>query len=281
MVKLSEFIGEVVSDIADARKIADSNSAALSQLYHADPFLKGMTVPHYTIQEAEIKVPVFVDKAVSNKQNNDFLITLILSTIKLKLPQMLTNKLMDCFIRKREKKLYDRELEKAADASSDLQVSDIKMPLKNLGKDTKNYLRRTYADKSNKITDRLAENMKEYLRSVNLDIIKPLDIRDKQNEILTRIITEEFEVLSEKKSPVSADDLPSLVAEIGTEMFFEFTQKSESNKGIFIDPSTGKINEYVAKDNLMFLTLKVKEQDLDVIIEDGGAAGTQRFLSLN
>lgn len=281
MVKLSEFIGEVVSDISDARKIADSNSAALSQLYHADPFLKGMPVPHYTIQEAEIKVPVSVNKAVSNKQNNDFLVTLILSTIKLRLPQMLTNKLMDCFIRKREKELYDQELEKAADASSDVQVSDIKMPLKNLDENTRNDLRLTYADKSNEITNCLAENMKEYLKSANLDIIKLLDIRDKQNDLLTRIITEELADLSEKKSPVSADDLPSLVAEIGTEMFFEFTQKSESNKGIFIDPSTGKINEYVAKDNLMFLTLKVKEQDLDVIIEDGGDAGTQRFLSLN
>lgn len=281
MVKLSEFIGEVVSDISDARKIADSNSAALSQLYHADPFLKGMPVPHYTIQEAEIKVPVAVNKAVSNKQNNDFLVTLIISTIKLKLPQMLTNKLLDCFVRKREKELYNQELEKAADASSDVRVDDIKVPIENLDEKTKNELRIKYAKKSNKITECLAENMKEYLNSANLDIIKLLDIRDKQNDLLVRIITEKLEDLPENESPVLADDLPSLVADIGTEMFFEFTQKSENNKGIFIDPGTGKLNEYFAKDNLMFITLKVKEQDLDVIIEDGGEAGTQRFLSLN
>lgn len=45
MVKLSEFIGEMVADISDARRIADSNSISLSQSYHADPFLKGMPVP--------------------------------------------------------------------------------------------------------------------------------------------------------------------------------------------------------------------------------------------
>lgn len=281
MVKLSEFIGEVVSDISDARKIADSNSAALSQLYHADPFLKGMPVPHYTIQEAEIKVPVAVNKAVSNKQNNDFLVTLIISTIKLKLPQMLTNKLLDCFIRKREKEMYDKALESAADASTDVQVDDIKVPFENLDEKTKNDLRLLYAGSSNEITNCLAENMRDYLRSANLEIIKLLDIRDKQNDLLTRIISEKLADIPEDKSPVFADDLPSLVADIGTEMFFEFTQKADSNKGIFVDPGTGKINEYFAKDNLMFLTLKVKEQDLDVVIEDGGDAGTQRFLSLN
>ena len=45
MVKLSEFIGEIVSDISEARKIADSNSVALSQSYHADPFLRRIPVP--------------------------------------------------------------------------------------------------------------------------------------------------------------------------------------------------------------------------------------------
>jgi hypothetical protein len=68
MVKLSEFIGEMVSDISEARKLADSNSVALSQSYHADPFLKGMPIPHYTIEEAEVKFPLSVMGVVSSNK---------------------------------------------------------------------------------------------------------------------------------------------------------------------------------------------------------------------
>lgn len=281
MVKLSEFIGELVSDISDARRIADSNSAALSQSYHADPFLKGMSVPHYTIQEAEIKVPVSVNRVVSCKQNNDFLVTLILSTIKLKLPQMLTNKLMEYYIKKKEKEQYENELQKAANAETDVQINDINMQFENLDDRTRDDLRMLYARKSNDITEQLAVNMKDFLNSANFEIIKLLDIRDKLIDMLTRIMADKLSDIDEKRKPISAEDLPTVVAEIGTEMFFEFTQKSESNKGMFVEPATGKLNEYFSKDNLMFISLKIKEQDLDIVIESNGDAGTQRFLSLN
>ncbi|MDE6133163.1 MAG: hypothetical protein K2G04_07315 [Oscillospiraceae bacterium] len=281
MVKLSEFIGELVSDISDARRIADTNSAELSQSYHADPFLKGMPVPHYTIQEAEIKVPVSVNRVVSYKQNNDFLVTLILSTVKLKLPQLLTNKLMENYIKKREKEQYEKKLQAAADAVTDMQLNDVNMTFENLDDKTKDDLRLLYANKSNDITDMLAVDMRDFLNSANFDVIKLLDIRDKLIDMLTRIMADKLADIDDEKKPVSEEALPALVAEIGTEMFFEFAQKSESNKGIFVDPGTGKLNEYFAKDNLMFLSLKVKEQDLDIIIENDGSAGTQRFLSLN
>lgn len=281
MVKLSEFIGEIISDISDARKIADSNSAALSQSYHADPFLKGMPVPHYTIQEAEVKVPVSVNKVVSFKQNNDFLVTLILSTVKLKLPQMLTTKLLEYYVKKREKEQYEKKLEIAADAETDMQLSDVSVTFESLDEKTKNDLKLLYAGKSNEITDRLSLDMKEFLKSANFDVIKLLDIRDKLIDLLTRIMSDKLSDIDESKNPVTADLLPALVSEVGTEMFFDFTQKSEGNKGIFVDPGTGKLNEYFAKDNLMFLNLKIKEQDLDIVIEDNGGDSPQRFLSLN
>ncbi len=281
MVKLSEFIGEIVSDISDARRIADSNSAALSQSYHADPFLKGMSVPHYTIQEAEVKVPVSVNRVVSHKQSNDFLITLILSTVKLKLPQLLSNKFIDYYIRKKEKEQYEQELQEAADAAVDKQVNDINMSFETLDDETKDELKMLFGIKANEITDKLASDMKDFLNSANFEIIKLLDIRDKLIDLLTRIMFDKLADIDEDKQPVTSESLPLFVSEIGTEMFFEFTQKSENNEGIFVEPGTGKLNEYFAKDNLMFLNLKIKEQDLDIVIENSGNDGTQRFLSLN
>lgn len=281
MVRLSDFIGEIVSDISDARKIADYNSSVLGQTYHADPFLKGMPVPHYTIQEAEVKVPVSVNRVISSKQNNDFLVTLILSTVKLRLPQLLTNKLLESYVKRREKEQYEKDLEKAADAETDMTFSDVNVAFETLDESTKDDLKILYAAKSNEITDRLYSDMKEFLSSANFEIVKLLDIRDKLIDLLARIANDKLADIDEERKPLKDDELPELVTRTGTELFLEFMQRSEGNKGVFVETGTGKINEYSVKDNLMFLNLKIKEQDLDIVIENDGGDGVQRFLSLN
>ena len=284
MVKLSEFIGEMVSDISDARRIADSNSIAMSQSYHADPFLKGMPVPHYTIQEAEIKVPVSVNKVTSNLQNNDLLQPIILSTIKLKLPQLLTNKFINFYIRRMEKEQQKaKEEQEIQEAVNELTGSDNDKKIAANKTDFKNILpdfRISFNNASNKITKNLAEYMKEYLNSSNFEFVKLLDIKDKLVELLTCFITDEFSNHSGDNIPYSEEDLPLLAEETGREMFFEFKQRSESEKGLFIEPNTSKLNEYVQKDNLLFMTIKIREQDLDIVVEEG-VDGEQRFLSLN
>ena len=284
MVKLSEFIGEMVSDISDARKIADSNSIALSQSYHADPFLKGMPVPHYTIQEAEIKVPVSVNKVTSNLQNNDMMQSIIVSTISLKLPKVLITKFIGYYIKKKEKEQQKekekREMQDAVQETMGLDTVDTASKNETVSQDITDDLRINYGNASKEITKNITKYMNDYLKAVNFEVIKLLDIKDKFVELLTRFITEEFSQNNRTESPYSEDDLPALAEETGTEMFFEFKQKSENEKGLFIEPSTGKINEYVQKDNLMFMTIKIKEQDLDIVVENGGDS-TQRFLSLN
>lgn len=286
MVKLSEFIGEMVADISDARRIADSNSISLSQSYHADPFLKGMPVPHYTIQEAEIKVPVSVNKVTSTIQDKDLLQPIILSTIKLKLPQLLINKFINFYIKKKEKEQQKekekQEMEAAVKESMGLDTvnnsSDEKFTVQKISND----LRISFGKASNNITDKLSKYMKEYLNAANFEFTKLLDIKDKIVEMLVYYITTEFAGTNPNYTdkPYSEDDLPVLAEEAGREMFFEFKQKSESEKGLFIEPNTGKINEYTQKDNLLFMTIKVREQDLDMVVENGGD-GEQRFLSLN
>ncbi len=286
MVKLSEFIGEMVSDISDARRIADSNSIALSQSYHADPFLKGMPVPHYTIQEAEIKVPVSVNKVTSNIQDNELLQPIILSTIKLKLPQLLINKFLNFYIKKKEKeqqkKKEEQEMQEAVNESMGLNTAEKNRAEKPAVQNISSDLRISYGTASNNITKKLAQYMKEYLNAANFEFIKLLDVKDKIVEMLMYFITDEFSKHNSgyTEAPYNDDDLPVLAEETGREMFFEFKQKSENEKGLFIEPNTGKINEYVQKDNLLFMTIKIKEQDLDMVVENGGD-GEQRFLSLN
>ncbi len=70
MVELSTFIGQIISDIATARTNADAYAASTSELYHADPFVKNMPMPHYIIETAEVDVPVIV--VAINKSSYEF-----------------------------------------------------------------------------------------------------------------------------------------------------------------------------------------------------------------
>ena len=60
MITLSSFIGEIIDDVWKARNYVDYSSAVLSEKYFADPFIKGLPIPHYTIDNVEIEVPVMV-----------------------------------------------------------------------------------------------------------------------------------------------------------------------------------------------------------------------------
>ncbi len=283
MVKLSEFIGGLVSDISDARKISDSNSVALSQSYHADPFLKGMPVPHYTIEEAEIKVPVSVTGVVSGNKEKILMQSLILSAIKLKLPQILNNQFINYYLKKqKEERRKEEEMQQAevtvaekSEADSDLQTLE-EHPVT-----ISDALRKKFAKSSNHISESIAEPMSAFLEAANFEIIKLLDIRDKFVSLLKNEIREEFSPYTPESQPVTEESLDEFVEEAGTHMFFEFKNFSENDKGIFVEPDTGKMNEYADSNNLLHITIKIREQDLDLVVEDSNGNSTQRFLSLN
>ena len=282
MIKLCEFIGELVSDISDARKIADSNSVALSQSYHADPFLKGMPVPHYTIDEAEVKVPVSVSGVVSNSRNKAIMQSLIVSAVKLKLPQLLNNQRKSAYIKRQKKieKLREEKQRASASAENDQTLSDVQLLEENVIA-ISDELQKKYAESSDNIAKALAEPMNSFLETANFEIIKLLDIKDKFVSLLKLAVREEFQNYAPGDQPVGEDDLDEFTLQTGTAMFFEFKQMSENDKGVFVEPNTGKMNEYGSKDNLMYITLKIREQDLDLIVEDSSGNSIQRFLSLN
>jgi hypothetical protein len=281
MVKLSEFIGEMVSDISEARKLADSNSVALSQSYHADPFLKGMPIPHYTIEEAEVKFPLSVMGVVSSNKNKILMQSLILSAIKLKLPQLLNNQFTSSYIAKKKTALKKEQEKKQATVTAESNLLKATGALEEIDITIPDQLKKKYADSSNKISADVTEPMNRFLSAANFEIIKLLDIKDKFVQILKLAIRDEFSSYSPEEQPVGEDGLDKLAADTGTTMFFEFKQMSGNDQGVFVEPNTGKMNEYGSKDSLMYFTLKIKEQDLDLIVEDVDGNGAQRFLSLN
>lgn len=280
MVLLSEFIGELVADISDARKIADANSIMLSQTYHADPFLKGMPVPHYTVEEAEISFPLTVLGINTGGDSEQVLTDMVLNSIKIKLPQLLLDGFKSYYLENiREKKRQEEEDRQAAavlrpvsgDTEEGLDEDNISI--------TK-ALMRQYAQAAAKIPTCMQESMRKFLEKSNFDMIKLLDIRDEFMRQLKPAIRTEVSLLPAKNQPVTTDEeLDSLVEDIGQTMFFEFKQYEEE-RGILVDPGTGKMNEYGKGSNLMNIKIKVKEQDLDIVVSEG-AKETQRFLSLN
>ncbi|MCM1466995.1 MAG: hypothetical protein NC086_02520 [Alistipes sp.] len=280
MVLLSEFIGELVADISDARKIADANSIMLSQTYHADPFLKGMPVPHYTVEEAEVSFPLTVLGINTGGDSEQVLTDMVLNSIKIKLPQLLLDGFKNYYLENtRERKRQEEE---------DRQAAAVLRPVagdteEGLNEDTISItkaLMRQYAQAAAKIPTGMQESMKKFLEKSNFDMIKLLDIRDEFMRQLKPAIRTEVSLLPAKNQPVTTDEeLDSLVEDIGQTMFFEFKQYEEE-RGILVDPGTGKMNEYGKGSNLMNIKIKVKEQDLDIVVSEG-AKETQRFLSLN
>lgn len=282
MVLLSKFIGELVADISDARKISDANSIALSQSYHADPFLKGMPVPHYTIDEAEISFPLTVLGISSKEEEGELLTAMVLNSIKLKLPQLLMDEFKKSYVESVKEKRRKAEEEKQASSVFKPMKTETAEVLENDSVNITKTLTRIYAASAASISQAVHKVMKKYLETANFEMVKLLDIKD---EFMTRLrdaVKEEVALMDINRQPITNEAvLDDFVANVGRTMFFEFKQYEDKDNGILIDPGTGKMNEYGNSSNLMNIKIKVKEQDLDIVVAEGDGKNTQRFLSLN
>ncbi|MDD6573006.1 MAG: hypothetical protein PUF12_11545 [Thermoflexaceae bacterium] len=282
MVLLSNFIGELVADISDARRVADANSIALSQTYHADPFLKGMPVPHYTIDEAEISFPLTVLGVSTGETSGQQLTSMVMNSIKLKLPQMLTDEFRNCYVETVKEKKRKAEEEKQASAVFRPALTDAPESLEDDSITVTKVLVRQYASASNRIAQAISEPMRKYLETANFEMVKLLDIKDQFMVLLRAAVKEEVALMEPKHQPVTTEEvLDTFVDTVGRFMFFEFKQYEDKEHGILVDPGTGKMNEYGNALNLMNIKIKVKEQDLDIVVADGDGKNSQRFLSLN
>lgn len=279
MVKLSEFVGEVVSELAQARQTADSASVQLSQIYHADSLLKEMPVPHYTIDEAEISFPLSIVSVLSGADNN--LEKSILNAIKLKLPTVLYQSMKQCYLDKKREKQIKQQEENEARQNTTTDITE-STPADDVVVEMGKGIEKLYGQIANRISLNIGEKMKEYLSVANMTLIKPLDIKDMFMDYLQKEYVIEFSNQDVEKHPVADNDaLARMIRTVGTNIFFEFIDFA-NEKGILVDACTGRLCEYNTKDNIMNIKLKVKEQDLDFVVTGEDKNGNaKRFLSLN
>lgn len=279
MVKLSEFIGEVVSELAQARVNADATSVQLSQAYHADSFLKEMPVPHYTIDEAEISFPLSIVSVLNDADNN--LEGSILNAVKLKLPTVLYQAMKQCYIDRKKANLMREQEEKAARQNTTTETAET-MPADDVIVEMEKGIGKLYGQIANRISMHMEEKMKNYLATMNLDIVKPLDIKDAFMDMLQKEYVAEFSSQDSARQPAGDNEaLAAMIQSVGTNIFFEFIDLAKSD-GILVDACTGRLGEYASKDSCLNMKLKIKEQDLDFVVAGNDEKGNQkRFLSLS
>ncbi|MFI3168273.1 MAG: hypothetical protein R3Y32_09200 [Bacillota bacterium] len=285
MTTLGDFIGEIVGDISKARSYADHSSAVLAEKYHADPFTRGLTVPHYVIDEVEIDVPVMVmgvteSRASGENFKEDFL---------KKTSEEMTFQLYRR-IKKQAKEQFDTQNEKnETDANqSEEFFNEESIPKENavLGEDstpknlTAEHIKQYFAI-SKKVTQKVVGEMKPYLETYNFETLKILDIKDFLCKVTFEWLKKYIQKLDEKtKIDFSDKQLSAICNDVGSWIFFETKKLVSENAGVRVSVETAKIKEYnEGSDSLMKIKVKMKEQDLNVVVEEKGGEET-RYISL-
>lgn len=288
MVELSTFIGQIISDVANARKQADTYAASVSELYHADPFVKNLPVPHYTIESAEIDVPVMVVGIAKSSDEFAGQLERLFAAIKEKLPVMLMRNYKFSYIRARE-----TEKEKEAEQSSSRE----KLRREKTGDAESGKRRNLFAEyeaqftpelleefenSARSVTAKVLEAITSYLDTYNYDLVKILDLTDEFIRYLKREIRRDVSGYQRENCPYLDDAAISSAAQyIGNLMFFEFKKIMRSSAAVQIDANTVQMNEYATRDCLMHIKLKVREQDLSLMVEEDEKGRERRFLSLS
>ncbi|MDE6441586.1 MAG: hypothetical protein K2L12_02400 [Clostridia bacterium] len=287
MVELSTFIGQIISDIATARTNADGYAASTSELYHADPFVKNLPIPHYIIESAEVDVPVMIVGITKSSDEFEGQKEQLFNAIKTKLPILLIRTYKYFFAKSRED-------EKQKEAEENRSREKMRIETNGAGDKKKQVLAVYYnasftdeqleefASSSKQITEKMVVNIKNYLDSYNYDIVKILELSDEFKRCLEREIKLDVSTYKKGLCPFAEDDaVVSAAKYVGNMMFFEFKKIMRSNAAVQVDTNTVQMNEYATKDCLMHIKLKVKEQDLSLIVEEGENGREKRYLSLS
>ncbi|MDR3216709.1 MAG: hypothetical protein LBT55_04765 [Clostridiaceae bacterium] len=286
MVSLSTFIGQLIADIANARTNADYSAASVSEQYHADPFVKTLPIPHYIIDEAEIEVPVMV--VGISKQSEQFVKQKeqLSVVIKERLPILLLRGYKFNYIREREEVQRQeddkRRSEDAIRAEAGKDAPGRQKKRIDISKyEFSNTLLDEFAESARKITDKMVEHTGQYIEGYNYEILKLLDMAEDFSKQLIREMRTDIRSYAEEMKPYYSEESIKRSADyMGNLMFFEFKKIMKSAAGVNVDIKTVQMNEYATKDCLMHIKLKIKEQDLNLVVEDGGDGKEKRYLSL-
>lgn len=286
MVELSTFIGQIISDVATARTNADSYAASTSERYHADPFVKNMPIPHYIIESAEIDVPVMVVGITKSSDEFEGQKEKLFNVIKTKLPVLLVRNYKFSYAKSRESEKEKEAEESRSRAKMRVETKNVEEKKKNVHSVyTANFsdeLLEEFESSANQITEKMVVNIKSYLDTYNYDLVKILELSDEFMRCLEKEIKSDVSTYKKESCPfIDGSAIVSAAKYIGNLMFFEFKNIMRSNAAVQVDVNTVQMNEYATKDCLMHIKLKVKEQDLSLIVEEGENGREKRYLSLS
>ncbi|MEY8322230.1 hypothetical protein AAK894_14350 [Lachnospiraceae bacterium 46-61] len=283
MITFGEFAGLLITDFLQARKIADAYSAALSEEYYVNPILRGMPVPHYTIDEAEIDVPVKimgVKKVEITKED----IKKILVKIESNLPTILYRNIKNSYYEKQENKVFLKNgtvepeqvgvvlhfNEEKTEKARIIRLSEIPE------------LKACYKSSTASICTLMNTYMNTYIEENNIKEMKLLDFTDVFISTLKSVCKQEFGTYPDEQTPfINKESLKMMCETIGNTMFFEFREVFEQKEGILVLPETVKMENNCTPEQLMRVKIKLKEQDVSFVVDkDENSGETKRFLTL-
>lgn len=67
MTDFAAFLGALMTSFAQARRIADEESAAIAEYYRDHPLLNGMAAPRLRLPEIDVEIPVVIEDVVAAK----------------------------------------------------------------------------------------------------------------------------------------------------------------------------------------------------------------------
>lgn len=283
MITFGEFAGLLITDFLQARKIADTYSAALSEEYYVNPILKGIPVPHYTIDEAEIDVPVKimgVKKVEITKEN----IKKILLKIEQNLPTVLYRNIKNSYYEKQEHHVFLKngvvEPDQVGVVFHFDEDKEEKARVVRLSETPE--LKACYKSSTASICTLMNTYMNTYIEENNVQEMKLLDFTDAFISTLKSVCKQEFSTYPDEQTPfINKESLKKMCQTIGSMMFFEFKEVFEQKEGILVLPETGKMESNCSPEQLMRIKIKLKEQDVSFVVDkDENSGETKRFLTL-
>lgn len=281
MVTLGEFAGLIITDFLQARKISDACSTAISEEYHVNPLLEGLPVPRYIIDEAEIDVPLQiagVQKSEFKTEDKDKL----LKKIERYLPTLLYRNIKNSYYDKENLRVWELCQNENTPAEGSVRDStDSIYSVKRLSSNP--LLKACYKASTASVSARMSEFMTSYVRENAVSEMKLLDFTDAFVATLIHVVKDEFSTYSEDESPfIDKNKMKQACQIIGNTMFFEFKEIFQQTEGVLVVPETNKMENKVVPEQLMHLKLKIKEQDVEFVVDKNETTGkVKRFVSLS
>lgn len=283
MITFGEFAGALMTDFLQARKIADAYSAALSEEYHVNPILSGMPVPHYTIDEAEIEVPMKI-MGIKKAEVTEETIKKILVKIERGLPTLLYRNIKNSYYEKQEQRVFAQngtvEPDQVGISLDFSQEQTEKARIIHLSELPE--LKACYKSSTASICTLMNTYMNTYVKENNIGEMKLLDFTDVFISTLKSVCKQEFGSYPDRETPFTDKAaLKKMCQMIGSTMFFEFKEVFEQKEGVLVLAETGKMESNCTPERLMRVKIKLKEQDVSFVIDKDEESGeTKRFLTL-